>query len=204
MASPVQIRVVRRPAQFVDSAESLGKFVQDLCHRINNRSLSSQGTVLYIDLEGINLCRNSRVSLLTSLIRERLSKNSLIYAAHILDPRCKASLIKLMMPDQYDDVINAATKFFHAEWPELAHEDLPSASDIPSNEPELRPFGMSLAQFKALQNKKVKDEEERVALPSCELLRWLASPPLEWNEVTNNDPDFVRQCWKEHAYEWPL
>jgi hypothetical protein len=135
---------------------------------------------------------------------KKLSKNSLIYAAHILDPRCKASLIKLMMPDQYDDVIDAATKFFHAEWPELAQEDLPSASDIPSNEPELRPFGMSLAQFKAIQNKKVKDEEERVALPSCELLRWLASPPLEWNEVTNNDPDFVRQWWKEHAYEWPL
>jgi hypothetical protein len=63
---------------------------------------------------------------------------------------------------------------------------------------------MSLAQFKAIQNKRVKDEEERVALPSCELLRWLASPPLEWNEVTNNDPDFVRQWWKEHAYEWPL
>lgn len=63
--------MVRRPEQFVDSAESLGKFVQDLCHRIHNEDCSSLGIVLYIDLEGIDLCRHGRVSLLTILIRER-------------------------------------------------------------------------------------------------------------------------------------
>jgi hypothetical protein len=41
-------------------------------------------------------------------------------------------------------------------------------------------------------------------LHSLVVSSYAGSPPLEWNEVTNNDPDFVRQWWKEHAYEWPL
>lgn len=63
--------MARRPAQFVDSAESLRQFVQDLCHRIHNEEFSSLGIALYIDLEGINLCRHGRISLLTILIRQR-------------------------------------------------------------------------------------------------------------------------------------
>jgi len=55
-------RGVTSPAQFVDSAESLGKFVQDLCYRINDTDYSSLGIALYIDLEGNNLCRHGSVS----------------------------------------------------------------------------------------------------------------------------------------------
>jgi hypothetical protein len=101
---------------------------------------------------------------------KKLQKNSLLYAAHILDPRCRASMIKDMMPDQYD-VIQKATEYFHSEWPELAKDDTLTLSTIESPEPETRPLGMSLAQWKAIQNKKAKDAEARVLQPTSELLR---------------------------------
>ena len=134
---------------------------------------------------------------------KKLEKNALIYAAHILDPRCRGAMIKNMMPDQFDEVIHSATTFFHAEWPQLAKDDTPTLSNTLSNEPTTRPFGMSLAQWKAIQNKKAKDDEARISQPTSELLRWLALEPLEWSTQVNNDPDFVRKWWKEHQYEWP-
>ena len=134
---------------------------------------------------------------------EKLKKNSLLYAAHILDPRCRASMIKDMMPDQYDDVIQKATEYFHSEWPELAKDDTPTLSTTKSDEPEARPFGMSLAQWKAIQNKKAKDAEAMALQPTSELLRWLALEPLEYTEQSSKDPDFLRKWWKEHHREWP-
>jgi hAT family C-terminal dimerisation region len=134
---------------------------------------------------------------------KKLKENSLLYAAHILDPRCRASMIKDMMPDQYDDVIQKATEYFYSEWPELAKDDIPTLSTTESDEPETRPFGMSLAQWKAIQNKKAKDAKARVLQPTSELLRWLALEPLEYNEQSSKDPDFLRKWWKEHHREWP-
>ena len=36
-----------------------------------------------------------------------------------------------------------------------------------------------------------------------ELDRWLESKPLDWDTTVNNDPDFLRKWWKEHASQWP-
>src|SRR6266487_4782120 len=59
---------------------------------------------------------------------KKLEKNALIYITHILDPRYRGAMIKNMMPDQFDEVIHSATTFFHAEWPQLAKDDMPTLS----------------------------------------------------------------------------
>lgn len=35
-----------------------------------------------------------------------------------------------------------------------------------------------------------------------ELDRWLQSAPSDWDTTLNNDPDFLRKWWKEHACQW--
>ncbi|PVH71643.1 hypothetical protein DL98DRAFT_386856, partial [Cadophora sp. DSE1049] len=56
-----------------------------------------------------------------------LESNSMIYAAHILDPRCKASMIKDMMPAQFDQIIDDVKHYFKTEWPAAAGQDVNSS-----------------------------------------------------------------------------
>jgi hypothetical protein len=46
-----------------------------------------------------------------------MEKCTIIYAAYILDPRCKTSLIKDMIGDQAGRIVTAVTDYFKAEWP---------------------------------------------------------------------------------------
>jgi hypothetical protein len=52
---------------------------------------------------------------------------------------------------------------------------------------------MSLAQWKAIQNKKAKDAEAMALQPMSELLRWLSLEPLEYTKQSSKDPDFLRK-----------
>jgi hypothetical protein len=136
----------------------------------------------------------------------QLSKNAMIYAAHILDPRCKASMIKDMLDDQADAAIKVAKDYLNTEWADLTKANsLPSSSsNLPSSTSIERPAGVSVAHWKAIQNKRAKEAESVAALPTSELDRWLNSEPIEWDDKINNGPNFVRLWWKEHASEWPL
>jgi hypothetical protein len=126
----------------------------------------------------------------------KLEKNALLYAAHILDPRCRGSMIKDKMPERFDEVIQSATKYFHAEWPELAKDDTSATSNTSYDKADTRSSGMSLAQWKAIQNKRLRDAEARISQPSSEHLRWFSLGPLEWSATTNNEPDFARKWWR--------
>jgi hypothetical protein len=134
---------------------------------------------------------------------KKLDKNALIYAAHILDPRCKTSMIKDIMLDKAEQVLTAVRKYFKSEWPELAKDDVSSLSpqSLTSNN---RPDGVSLAQWKAIQHKRVKEAEVGAAQPTSKLERWLQSEPLEWDTNINNNPNFLQLWWKEHTAQWPL
>jgi hypothetical protein len=48
------------------------------------------------------------------------AKNAMLFAAHILDPRCKTSMIADMMPDQRDAIVSVVKKYMITEWPALA------------------------------------------------------------------------------------
>lgn len=133
--------------------------------------------------------------------RSKLERNAVIYAAHTLDPRCKSSMIQDMMPTEATTVITSVKKYFKKEWPELAKQS--TLVSTTSSSPENRPAGISGAQWKAIQNRKAREAESHAALATSELDRWLQSPPIEFDESTNQDRDFLRKWWKENAHSWP-
>ncbi|KAH8589123.1 ribonuclease H-like domain-containing protein, partial [Bisporella sp. PMI_857] len=128
------------------------------------------------------------------------AKNAMIFAAHILDPRCKTSMIADMMPGQCDTIISMVKKYMITEWPALAEVQIPDLQPVPFIE---RPDGMSIAHWKAIQNKHARDREAGLQAAISELDRWLQSAPLDWDERVNNDPDFLRKWWKEQWSQWP-
>jgi len=62
---------------------------------------------------------------------ELLGRNSMIYVAYILDPRCKVSMIKEMMPSKYDTILPAVKKYFMTEWPGLTKDNLDPFASLP-------------------------------------------------------------------------
>jgi hypothetical protein len=128
------------------------------------------------------------------------AKNAMIFVAHILDPRCKTSMIADMMPGQCDTIISMVKKYMITEWPALAEVQIPDLQPVPFIE---RPDGMSIAHWKAIQNKHARDREAGLQAAISELDRWLQSAPLDWDERVNNDPDFLRKWWKEQWSQWP-
>ncbi len=125
----------------------------------------------------------------------------MIYAAYILNPYYKTSMIKDILIDQAKTTIEVARKYFKTEWPELAM--------ISSSNPSLvalieRPLGVSIVYQKSIQNKRVKEVESLVLQATSELEWWLHLDAIEQDDKINNGPEFVRLQWKEHAAKWPL
>jgi hypothetical protein len=44
------------------------------------------------------------------------ARNAMLFAAYILDPRYKASMITIMMPNQRDKLLTMAKKYMITEW----------------------------------------------------------------------------------------
>jgi hypothetical protein len=134
---------------------------------------------------------------------KKLESNSMIYAAHILDPRCKASMIKDMMPVQFDQIIDDVKHYFKTEWPAVAGQDAPNLEHGPLELGTERPFGMSIAQWRGVQAKREREAELFVIRAICELDRWIGMDPEEWIEASRFDPHFVRNWWKVNSSLWP-
>jgi hypothetical protein len=64
----------------------------------------------------------------------------MLYAAHMIDPRCRTSLIKDMMPDKADLLILLAIqRYFRREWPQTGFAGTPvTASLVSIALPEIR------------------------------------------------------------------
>lgn len=132
---------------------------------------------------------------------EKLDRNSIIYAAHCLDPRHRTSSIKTIMLNKANDVITLIKKYFKGEWPNVATTTSPgltSASDANS-----RPDGLSIAQWKAIQQQRKREREVSATLAICELDRWLRSLLIAADESSYKDHDFVLNWWKENHKQWP-
>lgn len=135
---------------------------------------------------------------------DKLKGNAILYAAHILDPRCRVSLINDMMTEEAaEEAIQQATEFFHIEWPGTAILDTSTLMTTLSDEPQERPIDVSLAQWKAQQRKKAKDDEAKRLQPSSELERWIAMDPLEYTTESSKDPDWLRKWWRDNHQDWP-
>jgi hAT family protein len=132
---------------------------------------------------------------------EKLDRNSMIYAAHCLDPRHRASSIKAIMLDKADDVITSIKKYFGREWPEIATTTSPGLT--PASNADSRPDGLSISHWKAIQQRREREREASAALATCELDRWLQSVPIEADELSYKDHDFVLNWWKDNHKQWP-
>jgi hypothetical protein len=105
------------------------------------------------------------------------------------------------MLDKADDVITSIKKYFKGEWPDVATTTSPgltSASDANS-----RPDGLSIAQWKAIQQRREREREASATLATSELDRWLQSLPIEADESSYKDHDFVLKWWRENHKQWP-
>ena len=134
----------------------------------------------------------------------KVEKFTMVYAAHILDPRCKTALITDMMQSKADGIITAVKQYFKTEWPEtvvIGTSATTSSSSAAGELPQIRPVDMSIARWKAIQNQREQDTAAEAIPLQSELDRWITSPPLAWG--TNDSPDWVRLWWKNHHAEWP-
>ena len=127
---------------------------------------------------------------------QKLEKNALLYAAHILDPRYRVESIKEMMPNQVDEVLEAATAYLYKEWPELLEpedsESLPAAgANTLVIEADIKPANMPLAVFRTMQKKKAAalavNQEPQAR--TKQLQRWINIPTLPWD----SDSDYCRK-----------
>lgn len=136
---------------------------------------------------------------------KKLEKNALLFAAHILDPRYRSEMIKDMMADQKDEVIQAAIEYLCKEWPALLEVDTQEADPFVDDPiisvcPSVRPATMSLAVFRSLEKKKEAAAAVNEALPTKQLLRWIELEPVAWSD----DPEFCRRWWKDNWRDWKL
>ena len=96
----------------------------------------------------------------------KLEKHTMLYAAHILDPRCHTSLIRDIMPDKADSILLAVQRYFKREWPQTGFTGIPiTASPLSIAMLETRPASVSVARWKALQ----KQYEQNVTVSTAPL-----------------------------------
>jgi hypothetical protein len=77
----------------------------------------------------------------------KLEKHTMLYAAYILDPRCRTSLIKDMIPDKADSILLAIQRYFKREWPQTGVASTPVIALLLSTAlPETRPASLSVAR----------------------------------------------------------
>jgi len=134
----------------------------------------------------------------------KLENNSMIYAAHILDPRCRTTIIKLMQSAKSVTILDNARKYFLKEWPALA---APSAQLQGGGNAQIlteRPFNMGPGQWAVLQQAQAQAGLRLNAQLLSELERWWQSKAIDFNAIHASDPDFLRRWWKDNAHDWPL
>jgi hypothetical protein len=133
---------------------------------------------------------------------KKLDRNPMIYAAHCLNPRHRTSSIKTIMPDKADDIITSIKKYFKREWPDVVTTTSPgliSASDADS-----RPDGLSIAQWKAIQQRREREREVSATLATANSIagysHFQLKPTNQRPRILNqNTPNLIRliQVWFE-------
>jgi hypothetical protein len=163
----------------------------------------SAGTDIYADLD--KSLRDAFKAGQTKYVKysRKLDDNSMIYAAHILDPRCRFTMIKSMMPNA-DEVLKNTKEYFIREFPALALQDAPILLGTTQTSAEGRPSGMSLAQWNLVQSRRAEQVADLITQATSELERWMETVALVWDKHNNNSETFLVSWWKANALEWPL
>lgn len=138
--------------------------------------------------------------------KRECDSNSMVYAAHILDPRNRLELINSETPDdQLSNILSKTKAFFAAEWPNTAviRDSSPALSTSSfSSQSNRRPSNISSARWRQI----VAAERDIIAdlsTPTSEYERWIKLPSLAYDPITDKDPNFVLNWWRDHQQEWP-
>ena len=161
---------------------------------------TSSGIYLELDYSVKNTFKKGQAKHIKYI--RKLEKHTMIYATHILDPRCKSSMITMMMGDKAGAILTAVKKYFRTEWPQTDAARTPTvSSSLSVSLPGPRPSNISIARWKALQQQHEQHAEGSIAPLLSELDEWLHSKPEEWNSL--DSPDYVPLWWKGHQLQWP-
>jgi hypothetical protein len=110
----------------------------------------------------------------------KLEKHTILYAAHILDPRYRMPLIRDMMPDKAETVLLAVQRYFKREWPQTGVAGTPvTASPLSTALPETCPASVSVARWKALQKQHGKNVAVSTVPLKSELDCWFQLAPVD-------------------------
>ncbi len=126
----------------------------------------------------------------------------MLYAAHILDPRCRLSMIKAMTLNSAN-IIENVKEYFLAEWSALGSQDAPVFIGEVESSAANRPPGMSLAQWNLLKSRRDTQIAQLLNQATSELDRWLDTPAIVWDKHTNDSEQFLVSWWRENAPQWP-
>lgn len=133
---------------------------------------------------------------------EMLDESPMTYAAHILDPRCRTTMIRDMMPVKAEKVLDTVREYFLENWPRLAIVENPVVTgDLATAS---RPEGTSIAQWRGMLARRDKQIADSIVQATSELDRWYSTIALQWDKDTNNNPDFLPMWWKANHKDWPL
>ncbi len=75
------------------------------------------------------------------------SKNAILFAVYILDPRYKTSMITTIMLEKSEEILRMVKKYITTKWPSLTEINMPDLQPKASTE---RPNGVSIIYQKAI------------------------------------------------------
>ena len=126
---------------------------------------------------------------------DEINKVDLYFAAHVLDPRLKTTMLRVQYADQADEYIDRIKIFFKENY---------SSGAVARAEPEpapQRPPNVSIHTWNILQQARAINEEQQGVAIEDDFERYLTSPCVTHFDHTIDD--FLLHWWKIHETEFP-
>ena len=129
---------------------------------------SGEGQFVVLDNSVKKAFSTARATYMT--YRRECDSNSMLYAAHILDPRSRISLISTETDsDQLTDVLSRTKAFFTVEWPNTT-TIRGASSTLSLSSADSRLSGISSAAWRQIQAR-TRTREAKLAIPISEYER---------------------------------
>ena len=126
----------------------------------------------------------------------------MIYVAHMLDPRVKATYVQVQMPDEADAIITSVKNYLKHEYPAIQPRPIRAVSDNVFTAEPAKPKGMSDLDWKI--KKQVMAISAHIPVVSnntSEIDRYFDSPVEAWPE--NCEDSWLLNWWRSQTFAFP-
>lgn len=131
---------------------------------------------------------------------EKTHESTIIFAAHVLDPRFKFTLIREQYGDEADQIIERVKSFFKREYPRTS---LPPVQEQPTE----RPPGMAIHHWQMLQRANRLNRSTSSNLTSQQMDdfdRYLYDDPISIaSDPVQEGEEWLLNWWKLHGARYP-